>query len=125
MTKASILNFSTEKRLSITKVANSWNVHKSSSNLYQHLPLDCDVYIVQGFGTVFFEVLTNRKYFENLVNSGLISNETVQKAKKVDNYSTSNDKIEILYQIGFEFSHFVLNKIWLPSDKIKYEIDTL
>jgi hypothetical protein len=107
------------------RTANSWVPKKEAATFYQDLPDSFDVYRVVSSSPVFFELLSNSKYFDLMVSSGLVSQRAVNNAKKLTSSSKNEEKVEALYQIGFEFSYFVLSEVWRPNKALQDEIDLI
>lgn len=68
---------------------------------------------------------SNLRYARKLVDYGFVKAETVQVAFQVlhDQKSTQNQKIDKLFNIGFEFAGYVLNNYWHLKAYLAKKVD--
>ena len=73
----------------------------------------------------FFDLAANLKHAEKLANYGFVRSETVKRAQKSlkDKHVTKAQKLDSLFQIGFEFAGHVLNNYWLLKPNVKEKIN--
>lgn len=80
----------------------------------QSLPTDCNRFFISDLNAYFFDLAADLNNAKKLVDHGFVRAATVRKAARTyqDVYRTSNEKLEALYQTGFEFAGHVLNNYW-------------
>lgn len=78
------------------------------------MPIDCNRFFISDFNPYFFDLAADLSNAKKLVNHGFVRARTVRKAVKTyqSAYKSSNEKLEALYQIGYEFAGHVLNNYW-------------
>ena len=105
---------------------NCWIAKKNFATLITEFPVDFEtLYIPRCYEAVFFEYGCNPKYYQRLLDLNLVDLEIVKKAENAisNSLSTSNDaKIEVLFRVGFDFGHRVLNHLWIPNARVQVVI---
>ncbi len=89
----------------------AYNPYKNASRLMQtELPEKYDIIKTSGYPH-FFEVCSNPKYFQKLLDKGAVSKSTIDRAMDIEN-KTNDEQLNRLFQVGFEAANFVLKKAW-------------
>lgn len=77
----------------------------------------------------FFDLAANIKHAQKLAHLGFVRSETVEKVKRnlkdkhfLKATTTKAQKLDSLFQIGFEFAGHVFNNYWLVKPKLKEKI---
>jgi hypothetical protein len=104
--------------------AAAWQQHKNMDSL---IKTQIDTNSTARFhynseNPLFFGLCTNPKYYDKFLGYGLVSNKTVENARKVaagmDNYSAVAKAYTFL-QVSFEVGGNLLNKLWRPNKEIR------
>lgn len=106
--------------------ANTWAYSKKLIYLQVELPHEnCSRYLVDGMNPYFFDLASNPKYYDKLVESRFVRRETVTKASAdLKNMAkNSSERLESIFAIGFEFAGHVLNNYWLANEYIQENVD--
>jgi hypothetical protein len=93
--------------------ANTWKANKTLL-LNATIPINHSRYSVFGDSAYFFDLCSNPLYFEKLSEHKMVKKETIKRALLTlsDASISKNEKLENLFQIGFEYAGSVLNKHW-------------
>jgi hypothetical protein len=106
---------------------NGWAKRKQFAKLKSEIPVEFQTVVIRHCNPAFFEFACNPKYFSTLRSLGLVKPGIIARAEKVLQLNgskfTNEQKIEALYQVGFDFASVALNFIWQPNQKLKQIID--
>lgn len=105
---------------------NTLKPNKNVSSLMLDLPTNYSRFVIQSALSVYFEIASNRNYYEKFLRYRLVKLETIQKARKMWNIIDQleiknlplgmNDiAIDVLYQTGFELAHNIIKHFWKPK----------
>ena len=110
---------------------NLWKNNKKLSDVKNNLALyqyDANLFQLSTYNCLFFDIVAIPETLDRFAETGLIKSEYVDAAK--DLFATTkvipeDQKIEIVYRLGFDFAHNFLKKIWRPSKLINDSIDRI
>jgi hypothetical protein len=74
---------------------------------------------------LYFELACNPAHFERLLHYGLVTPITIERARLALNHSrlTADQKVDLLYQTGFEVAGSVLRLFWRPKAWLQDEVN--
>lgn len=89
------------------------------------IPNNCSVFKISNYTAYFFDLAANIKHVEKLVLYGFVRRKTLKNAKKaiMNKNMNENQKVENLFQIGFEFAGHVLNNYWVLKPHIQKRVN--
>lgn len=101
----------------------AWSLKRNMDELANtYIPTNFSIYFYSSNEAYFFEICSNPQYYDKLFKYGLVNNQTIQKAFQVK-YNMSNysdkEKQDYILKVPFEVGGNLLNKIWIPNDRIK------
>ena len=108
-----------------------WQRKRNMDSLIKtSLPLNKTRFLYRDIEAYFFELCSNPEFYEKFYNYGLVSQETMLKAREIifsinnksSNY-TSEIKQDVILQVPFEIGGNLLNKIWIPKDHIMNKVN--
>jgi hypothetical protein len=105
--------------------ANSWIAKKNLTNVLTEVPVHFETLAISNINAAFFEFACNPNYLATLEGMGLVRSETVARARRAHEKKLidEDEKINSLYQTGFDFGHTVLSHVWRPSDNLQAVVD--
>jgi hypothetical protein len=110
------------------KTPYAWNNSKDLDAIMSYLiPVNATRFYYGIFDALFMVLCSNPKYYDTLIYYELVRNETVQKSVSTMNNasSSSDEKSQNLFMIGFEVGANLLNKIVIPKPNIQEKIDEI
>ena len=107
------------------RTRNSWAYKKNIGMLMQtSIPPNVTRFMYKNIHALFMEMCTNPAHFEKIEYYKLASQEAIKNAlDSIKNNKTDDEKMDSLFQIGFEVGGSLLNKFWLPKKSLVDVID--
>ena len=124
--KSSSLNSNYKpEQIYLFRARNMWAYKKKIGLLMQtSIPRNLTRFMYISTHALFMEMCTNPAYFEKIKYYELASHKTIKKALDSIKYNkTDDEKMDSLFQIGFEVGGNLLNKFWLPKKSLGDVID--
>ena len=106
----------------------AWNNTKDLNTIMNfQIPENATRFYFGIFDALFMVLCSNPKYYDALIYYELVRNETVQKSVSTMNNasSSSDEKTQNLFMIGFEVGANLLNKIIIPKPNIQEKINEI
>ena len=78
--------------------------------------------ILYDIDALFFALCAEKQFYEKLYNYGLVEQSTIDEANEISNENknyTDAESFKAYFQIGYEVAGNLLNKYWLPNQKLR------
>jgi hypothetical protein len=102
---------------------NAWKSNKRVDKLFMSVPVrGVDLYNYSACTAMFFELAANPEHYDTYVELGLVEKRVSARAKQAFDSAHGMDeptKIDILFEVGFQLAHNMLNYLWRPSSELR------